>query len=166
VTHSTEDPERPPSRSEEHWNELVSAASDHVKERRAASAEFVYASPRSGRRGFLLLASVILLGVIGWDVYYYAFSGRPSPEFEAVALQASLFMAQQAVETTLEETGALPTSLEEAGADEEGLSYSPSDAGYTITARGAHNEFSYQSGGDLTAFEGAFQQLLAGEVTR
>lgn len=164
MTHSTEGPTRPPSGEKRNWNELVSAASQHVEERREASAEFVYASPRSGRRRFLLLASVILLGVIGFDVYYYVFSGKPSAEFEAVALQASLYLAQQAVETTLEETGSLPASLEEAGADEEGLSYSPSAAGYTITARGADQEFSYQRGGDLTSLEAAFQKLLAGEV--
>ena len=166
MTHSTEDPGRPPPEGKRDWNELVKEASLHVEERREASAEFIYPSPRSGRRGFLTLASVILLGVIGFDVYYYAFSGRPSPEFEAVALQASLFMAQQAVETSLEETGSLPASLEEAGADEEGLSYSPSAAGYTLTARGADHEFSYQRGGDLTSLEAAFQKLLAGEVTR
>ncbi len=166
MAHSTEDPKRPLSGNRGEWNELVGAASQHVKQRKAASAEFVYASPRSGRRGFLLLASVILLGVAGWDVYYYAFSGRPSSEFEAVALQASLYLAQQAVETTLEDTGSLPASLEEAGADEEGLSYSRSASGYTITARGAHHEFSHQSGGDLTSLEAAFQKLLSGEVTR
>lgn len=166
MTHSTEDPERPPLDGKRDWNELVNEASKHVKERRDASAEFIYPSPRSGRRGFLLFASVILLGVIGFDVYYYAFSGKPSPEFEAVALQASLYLAQQAVETTLEETGSLPASLEEAGADEDGLSYSKSAAGYTITARGDDHEFSYQRGGDLTSLEAAFQKLLAGEVTR
>ncbi len=166
MTHSTEDPGRPPSGKNEDWNELVSAASEHVRDRREASAEFVYPSPRSGRRGFLLLASAIFLGVIGWDVYYYAFAGRPSSEFEAVALQASLYLAQQAVETTLEETGSLPASLEEAGADEEGLSYSRSAAGYTITAKGDDHEYSYQRGGDLTSLESAFQKLLAGEVKR
>ena len=105
MTHSTEDPGRPPPESQRDWDELVREASIHVQERRAASAEFIYPSPRSGRRGFLLFASVILLGVIGFDVYYYGFSGKPSSEFQVVALQASLYLAQQAVETTLEETG-------------------------------------------------------------
>jgi hypothetical protein len=68
------------------------------------------------------------------------------------------------VETTLEETGSLPASLEEVGADEEGLAYSPSAEGYTITARGNDQEFLYERGGDVTALEAAFNKLLAGEV--
>ena len=166
MTESTNDSGHSPTEEERDWNELVNAASEHVKKRREASAESGPSPARKGRGTFLAMVAVIFLAVIGWDVYYYAFSGKPSSEFEEVALQASVYLAQQAVETVLEETGSLPATLEEAGGDEEGLSYSVSGDGYTLTARGPRHEFSYRQGGDLTSFEAAFRSLLNGEVRR
>jgi hypothetical protein len=166
VDERTEGSGEPTGEGKPDWNQLVGAAAEHAKERKDAMSA-VEAPVRKKGKGLLLAAlMVVLLAVAGWNYYFFFMAGEPSPEFEGVALQASLYLAQMAVEESWEETGTFPASLEEAGADEEGLSYSTSATGYTLTAAGDRHVFTYERGGDLEPFRSAFQSLLAGEVRR
>ena len=155
-----------PSDAKGDWNQLVGAASEHAMERKEAMAMAEPPQKKKSQGVVLAVLSVLLLAVCSWNFYYFFLSGDPSPEFEATALQASVFIAQQAGESIREETGSLPPSLDEAGADEEGLEYTVSATGYVLTATGEHHAFTYTEGGDLTPFEAAFRSLLSGEVKR
>lgn len=150
----------------EGWDSVVSAASDHAREKIQAMAAEPERASRRGR-GYLLLALALVLGgVVAWNLQVYFQAGTPSRAFQETALQASIFMAQQAVEGSLAETGTLPSTLESVGADEEGLTYAPSGPDYRLTATYSGLEVVYRSGDDIQPFREAFQSLLAGEVER
>lgn len=157
----------PPTGEQDDWNELVASASEHAKNRANAIATPDQPPTPPRTRGILLaFLAVVFLAVAGWNIYLFTMAGDPPPAFEQVALQASLFFAQQAVEEAWKETGSFPASLEEVGGDEEGLSYALSETGYTITAVGIHHEVSFRRGDDLTPLKAAFQALLSREVRR
>ena len=167
MDHSQGDSGQPPVEEGGHWNDLVAEASEHVKERVEAMAAPSEPPPPSRARGTLLaFLTVALVGVIGWNIYFFAFSGKPSSVFEETALLASLFLAQQAVEEGWEETGSFPASLVVIGADEEELTFTPTETGYIITATGVYREVSFQRGDDIAPLEAAFQYLLSGEAKR
>jgi hypothetical protein len=159
------EPEQSPAGDQKPFDTLVSEAAVHAKERLDAQAAPTAPPPPKSRTPLLAILSIVFLCVAGWNVYYFVYSGSPSPAFEEAALQASIFLAQQSIEAELAETGDFPASLEEVGADEEGLSYVVTGEVYTLTAQGNHHAINFQRGDDLTPFEAAFRALLAGEVT-
>ncbi len=148
------------------FGSLVSKATEHAKERQEAIAAPDQAPRARSPTPLLLALAVMFLGILAWNVWFFTMAGEPRPEFEAVALQATVYLAIQAIEGEVEETGTLPASLEEVGADEEGLVYTLSGDGYTLSATGEHGSVEYRSGDPETPFQAAFQRLLAGEVRR
>jgi len=167
VDQKSGDAGQPPTGEMGDWNELVEEAAVHAKRRADAIAIPDPSPTQSKARASLLgLLTIPLLVVAGWNVYFFTMAGDLPPAYEEVALQASLYLAQQSVEESWKETGSLPVSLDEVGADEEGLSYFLSETGYTITAKGLHHDLSFRRGDDITNLEASFQSLLTGEVRR
>lgn len=156
---------RPEGGTDTDFNALVSEAADHARERSRAMAAPDEAPLGKSRVPLLVFLGIVLAGVVAWNVWFFEFAGIPAPETERTALQGSVFLAQQAVEVYREENGALPPSLDEVGADEEGLVYTPSGESYSITATGEHGSVVFRRGDPLEPYRAAFQFLLNGEVT-
>jgi hypothetical protein len=106
----------------------------------------------------LLIALLALLGFLLW------LNSADSPEETAirteVSLQERIYVAALALDAAFEEAGVYPANLEAVGMDDEGVVYSRSGDGYTLTAEEDGIRVEYHSGEDLEPFRTAFERLL------
>jgi hypothetical protein len=121
-----------------------------------------FLASEAGKVHPLLLVALLLVLALLIRINF----GNPLPESSIpveTSLRETIYVTVLALEAELEETGAYPHDLESLGMDEEGLSYTPNSAGYTLVAREEGTIVEYRSGEDLGPFKDAFYELLPGK---
>ena len=143
---------------------LKTAAEEREIERLAGEAR---RRSRGASRLLLVLCVVILTFV---SVYLYVerpewiFPVASPPESPAVrqaSLRISVANAAQHIERYRQQRGALPTTLEQAGANGAGISYQRTAAGYQLEGEGDGVRVSFTSGESLTRFIGNSFEVIA-----
>jgi hypothetical protein len=89
-----------------------------------------------------------------------------APEAESVAvreasLRVGLANAVQHIERYRQQTGQLPTSLQQAGAHGAGISFERTTSGYRLLAEGDRVRVSYTSGEPLSRFVGNSFEVIS-----
>jgi hypothetical protein len=171
MTRETGTPASSPSATPE--KKALLEAFDTVLKTQAEEREAERAAQEAGRRnrGASRLLMVVCTTIIVFSsVYLYV--ERPEwvfpapPEAESIAvreasLRIGLANAAQHIERYKHQTGQLPTSLHQAGAHGEGISYERTSAGYRLQGEGAGVRVTFTSGEPLTRFIGNSFEVIS-----
>ena len=148
------------------FDHLVADAAHHVLERRDAQA--VAEKPRTpkARKPLLIVLLMAFVGVAVWNALYFSRMGKISADLEETYLETTIYLTALSLDAEYEATGAYPATLQELAMDEEGLTYTPGQNGYTLRLEGERATLEYRSGEDLTPYRESFEALQSGEMTR
>jgi hypothetical protein len=134
-------------------------------------AERTSAEARRRRRGASRILMVLCATVlVCTSVYLYVerpewiFAAPPEPESVAVreaSLRVEVANAVQHIERYRKQTGQLPTSLQQAGAHGDGVSYERTTAGYRLLGQGDGVRVGYVSGEPLSRFVGNSFEVIS-----
>ena len=145
----------------ERARQLVAAILEEKRES-AAQPTKEYRRRRS-RLPILVLLTVVLIGVTGWNVIRALSDGETFTEAEVMTEAFfSVLLAIGNIEEHFDETGELPQSLESINADTEGLFYRADGNTYELRFAAGEETISYRRGDDVAPLESRLEQLIRG----
>jgi hypothetical protein len=115
---------------------------------------------RKVERRLLTVLLLVFIGVGAWNIRVLTQAQVSSLSQTVVDLEASIYLAAKTIDAEIEDHGTLPSSLDELGIDDEGLTYRANGSGYELEVRNGEHAVSYRSGQDLSRFEAAFRALM------
>jgi hypothetical protein len=129
------------------WSNVVSEASRHVKERRAAIEEAQERQKPKSRAPILAAVVAVLVAVVAWDVYVFTRPPElPTPEREAANLRWFVGDAVNLIEDYRAETGRLPTRADLGDLLDDEIVYEIQGEGYVVIMEGERASVEYESG--------------------
>jgi len=156
----TQSGDRPPPESREYLEEIMRQEVEELQERKRIKSLSGQKRPRYKMLGVLL---VILVIMIGLNIARMVTVPDPfTPAEEEASAMFTMYLVVQSVEAFRDSAGSFPTNLESLDLDEEGLTYTVHDLGYTVRYEDQGARFSYRSGESFAPFVAAFE-VLEGE---
>jgi hypothetical protein len=118
-------------------------------------------SSNRGHRAFLLLTAVgLLLVLVTRPAWLFPRPPAQTPALREASLRVRMFVEIDRVERFLADSGRLPRTLVEAGADTSGLSYTPAEGGYTLSGTNQGLSLTYRSGTPPREFLGDSYRMV------
>lgn len=135
---------------------------DEIEVRQQELDAVTFKKPSDGRnrRRLLVFAIALSSGILGLDLY----TQEPSPPvFSESELDAGLdflvYLTVQGLEEFRERTGALPTTLEQAGLDDPSIRYDEGISGFRIEAQEGSRSVVFTEGDDVEPLAASFWAL-------
>jgi hypothetical protein len=143
---------------------LLRAFQDVVRTEQGKNSRAPTPEPTSSRRGtramLLLTAAGLLLVLVTRPAWLFPRPPKQTPALMEASLRVRMFVEIDRVERFLADSGRLPRTLVEAGADTSGLSYTPAEGGYTLSGRNQGLSLTYHSGSPPREFLGNSYQVV------
>lgn len=120
---------------------------------------------KKSRFPLLLGLLPIFFALTVWNVARLVKTPDPVSSLEELeAVQWSIYMIVDGIETFRESTGQLPISLEALGLDDDFITYTVLGNIYSLTTKIGDRELVYHDGDDLDPFMNSYNKLMAGEI--
>ena len=160
----TQTPPPPPPGSPDR-RELLQAFQDVVRSEQEKKSQVSTPEPTTARRAtrsVMLLTAVGLLFVLvtqpGW---LFPRPPEETPALREASLRVRMFVEIDRVERFRADSGRLPRTLVEAGSDTSGLTYLPTEGGYTLSGVNNGLSLTYRSGTSPREFLGNSYRMVA-----
>lgn len=159
----TPPPAPPPPPGAPDRRALLQAFQDVVRSEQEKKSQPPTPEPTTRRttRSILLLTAIGLIYlIVAQPRWLFTQPPEEPPALREASLRVRMFVEIDRVERFFADSGRLPRTLAEAGADTSGLTYTPTDGGYTL--RGVNNGFSltYRSGTPPREFLGDSYRMV------
>jgi hypothetical protein len=118
------------------------------------------ASPRTTRTVLLLAAAGLLIILVAQPRWLFPRPPEETPALSEASLRVRMFVEIDRVERFRADSGRLPRTLVEAGADTSGLTYTPAEGGYTLSGVNNGLSLTYRSGTPPREFLGTSYRMI------
>jgi hypothetical protein len=143
---------------------LLQAFQDVVRSEQEKRSHPVAPEPSGARRTtrtvLLLAAAGLLVILVAQPRWLFPRPPEETPALSEASLRVRMFVEIDRVERFRADSGRLPRTLVEAGADTSGLTYTPVEGGYTLSGVNQGLSLTYRSGTPPREFLGDSYRLI------
>jgi hypothetical protein len=143
---------------------LLQAFQDVVRSEQEKQSQRPSSEPTTARRATRLMLLLVAAGLLGILVsepkWLFPRPPEEPPALREASLRVRMFVEIDRVERFRADSGRLPQTLVETGADTSGLVYVPTDGGYTLTGTNRGLSLTYQSGTPPRDFLGDSYRMI------